>query len=292
MDAISRDNALNNGTPVTVLVEEIDPALVDDEHLTNGHNGDIDWELMHRALVPRLHPATTFSATQAISPWLLDAPSPMSPLPSAATPPEPSPPPLVGPTVQFEDIYYFDSPDAGEHPEPPERERTPSPASPRTVSNHYNAVRAVVSDPAIGAQRPLTARQHTREQTRLELLSLPLNENALGRRILDLRRYRWYTMSNGLVVMRFARNESQWRANDISNSINWLRCGAYCHRSSTHNIIAVANLPALNARIARCGLEPIIPANFPPRWRYDSPRPVPGFMRHGFVSRHLERLNR
>lgn len=135
------------------------------------------------------------------------------------------------------------------------------------------------------AQSARTARQRQRDFAHSELVSKPLDRSTMGRGIMLLHEYDWYTLPNGLSAMRFGRGESVWRANDVGNHINWLRCGAYCHRSQTHNLIAVVNLECLNERIRAAGGHPINPLPFAPNWDYGLHN-EPTFTRRAFVSRH------
>jgi hypothetical protein len=130
-----------------------------------------------------------------------------------------------------------------------------------------------------------TARQRQRDFAHSQLVNNPLDRTTMGRSILQLHEYTWYTLANGLTAMRFGRGESIWRANDVGNHINWLRCGAYCHRSQVHNLIAVVNIECLNERIRAAGGHPINPMPYQPNWDYGLHN-EPTFTRRLFVSRH------
>jgi hypothetical protein len=64
--------------------------------------------------------------------------------------------------------------------------------------------------------------------------------------------------------MQFEPDESRWTSNDISNAINWMQCGAYCHRSVSARAIGVENLSSLNSAILFCGRQIIMPDGLPP----------------------------
>lgn len=136
-----------------------------------------------------------------------------------------------------------------------------------------------------GASRG-SQRQRRRRTARRELCERPLHATTLGRSILALRHCQWHMLDNGIATTRFDSGQSAWRANDMANCINWLRCGAYAHRSLAYNVIGIVNLDRLNEVITQCGHPPITTEPGLPDWTFDVARGTPMFMRHNFVSRH------
>lgn len=134
-----------------------------------------------------------------------------------------------------------------------------------------------------------TEQQRRRRMARAALCNRPLNESNLGRCILALCDYDWFLLGNGIATMRFGEHESAWRANDMANCINWLRCGAYCHRSLAHNAIGIANIASLNALIASCGHTPIAATEGTPDWPFVEGRGSPSFFRSNFISHRPRR---
>lgn len=289
------------GTPMQTVVEEDGPIgyFVPRPPTPFVIPTEADWERLGQARLPQAAQPMYLDLPQAISPWLLTGRSPL------CTPPVFAPP--SGPAYDAPEPDYFafapqpdpgpvhDSAYAWPYLGPMPTADTPlldaSPSGPAAGTEAHSpaashaSLGSTPSEPG-GAAGP-SPRQMTRSVARHDLVRKPLHQSYLGRSILALQQYAWFTLSNGLVVMRFDEGESHWRANDMANCINWLRCGAYCHRSSTHNVIAIANLDALNQRIVASGARPIVPLCHPPAWRFHHRRPEPTFMRHTFISRHL-----
>ncbi|RYF12126.1 MAG: hypothetical protein EOO40_01940 [Deltaproteobacteria bacterium] len=131
-------------------------------------------------------------------------------------------------------------------------------------------------------------RKHRASQHRKDREALRKNklcDTGMGRVILNLTRYAWYRMPNGLTAMQFGQGESTWRSNDCANNINWLRSGAYAHRSVPANMLAVVNIDMLAPYFAAAGyaffsispaptgwpvLQPVLTHQRPPRFLYAS----------------------
>jgi hypothetical protein len=137
--------------------------------------------------------------------------------------------------------------------------------------------------PAMRQQRVL---KHSNE--RRALRSLKLCDSAMGRIILELASYPWYRMPNGLTAMQFRPGESIWRSNDCANNINWFKSGAYAHRSTNLNLLAVVNIERLAPHFEAAGypffLISAAPAGWPVMLPIITHQRAPRFLHDTFTS--------
>lgn len=140
--------------------------------------------------------------------------------------------------------------------------------------------------PYVPQRRPTRLERQT---VRYHLAHYGLDQTPAGQDILSLACRVWHTLPNNMVVARLRDDEPAWVVQDLGNKINWLRCGAWSHRSVVCRCVAILHVEALNLRILACGGQPIVPQPGLPPW-ISQMRVRPAFMRDSFYTRAL-RLN-
>ncbi|RYF52417.1 MAG: hypothetical protein EOO38_00330 [Cytophagaceae bacterium] len=137
----------------------------------------------------------------------------------------------------------------------------------------------------------IRSRAAARDVTRRRLQTEPLHNTHQGRSILQLSERVWYRTASDFFVTQYPLDSNVWLPNDEANYLHWLDRGIMVHRSTSHGLLCVEDIDALNAVLAEAGVRPIIPLATPPDWQArwhrgsDARRNLPSFLRAGYSRR-------
>lgn len=178
------------------------------------------------------------------------------------------------------------------------RSRTPSPILPALnrpmgwpMTRQPSREEARIVPPPYATRQRSRSRARLRQDIRNRLQTESLRTTHQGRAILAMASRRWYVAPSGFAVTQYAPEGSVWRANDEANYLHWLDRDIRVHRSTTHQLLCVENIEALNAVLNEHGIGPIElrppPSDWQARWGGvpGAARNLPSFLRAGYSRR-------
>ncbi len=160
------------------------------------------------------------------------------------------------------------------------------------MTRHPSHEEAPFTPPRRASRRASQSRASLRQGVRHRLQTEPLHATHQGRAILALATRSWYEAPSGFAVTQYAPEDNIWRANDEANYLHWLERDIRVHRSTTHHLLCVENIDALNEVLADNDAAAIVVKPTPPDWlaRWgglsSAARGLPTFLRAGYSRRN------